>query len=117
MKGDNMRESLRKNKTGILLMILSSLFVCIGQLFWKLSLTNSLLYITIGFVCYGIGAIVMLIAYKYGSLSVLQPMLSLNYVLSIFLAVTILNENLNLVRILGILITVVGVILIGGGDD
>lgn len=112
-----MRESLKKNKKGILLMILSSLFVCIGQLFWKLSGTNSFLYITIGFICYGVGAIVMLIAYKYGSLSVLQPMLSLNYILSMFLAVIVLNETFNIVRVLGILIIVVGVILIGGGDN
>lgn len=112
-----MIESLKKNKYGIILMIISSICVCIGQLFWKLSITNGVLLLLLGFGFYGIGAIIMLVAYKFGSLSVLQPMLSLNYVLSIILAATILNEKITLIKIIGVFIIILGVILIGGGDD
>lgn len=71
----------------------------------------------LGFVFYGIGALVMLVAYRFGSLSVLQPMLSLNYVLSIVLAAVVLREAITLWRVIGILIIILGVVLIGGGDD
>ena len=98
-------------------MLLSSFCVCLGQLFWKLSVDNNILYLIIGFGLYGIGALLMLYAYKFGSLSVLQPMLSANYVFTIILATTILKEEINLVKIIGILIIIIGVILIGGGDE
>lgn len=112
-----MIESFKKNKYGILLMGIASICVCVGQLLWKLSVNEGLLLLILGFAFYGLGAIVMLMAYKFGSLSVLQPMLSLNYVLSIILAATILNEEITLMKVIGVLIIIVGVILIGGGDD
>lgn len=62
-------------------MLLSSICACVGQLFWKLSADQGFWIAVIGFGFYGAGALIMLIAYRYGSLSVLQPMLSMNYVL------------------------------------
>lgn len=112
-----MLESLRKNKYGIILMIISSICVCVGQLLWKLSIERGMLYLIIGFTFYGIGAVIMIVAYKFGSLSVLQPILSLNYVLSIILARTILNEQITLLKLIGVFIIIIGVVLIGGGDD
>ncbi|WP_242396839.1 EamA family transporter [Clostridium butyricum] len=112
-----MLESFKKNKYGIILMILSSICVCIGQLLWKISVSSGILLLMFGFICYGIGAIIMIIAYKFGSLSVLQPMLSLNYVMSIILAYTVLNEQITLIKIIGVLTIIIGVLLIGGGDD
>ena len=111
-----MIESIKKNKKGILLMLLSSLFVCVGQLFWKLSVDKNLLYLLLGFVLYGMGALVMLYAYKFGSLSVLQPMLSANYVFTIILASTVLHETITVAKVIGILVIICGVILVGGGD-
>ena len=58
----------------------------------------------------------MIIAYKYGKLSVLQPMLSLNYVLSIVLAVIVLKEDINILKCIGVIVIISGVILIAGGD-
>lgn len=112
-----MLESLRKNKYGIILMIISSICVCVGQLLWKLSVEKGILFLIIGFIFYGIGAAIMIVAYKFGSLSVLQPILSLNYVLSIILARTILNEQITLLKLIGVFIIIIGVVLIGGGDD
>ncbi|WP_025248820.1 EamA family transporter [Desulfitobacterium metallireducens] len=111
-----MIESFKKNKKGILLMLLSSLCVCFGQLFWKLSGEQGLAMLLVGFILYGLGALVMLIAYRFGSLSVLQPMLSMNYVLTVFIASAILGEQITFSKILGISIIIVGIILIGGGD-
>lgn len=112
-----MIKSLKTNGKGILLMLVSSICVCTGQLFWKLSAEGELLYLLAGFGLYGIGAIVMLIAYKFGSLSVLQPMLSANYVFTIILAWLVLNEQIQPSTLVGIAIVTIGVILIGGGDN
>lgn len=112
-----MIDSLKKNKKGIFLMLLSSICVCIGQLLWKMSNTNGLGFLLVGFVFYGLGALIMIIAYKFGSLSVLQPMLSFNYIFSVFLAKTVLNEKITLMKVIGVIIVMIGVLLIGGGDD
>lgn len=112
-----MKKSFAKNRTGILLMIVSSVFACLGQLFWKLAFEQGILILILGFVLYALGALAMIIAYKFGSLSALQPMISLNYVLSIILASAILSEPITLAKVTGVLIIIAGVILIGGGDD
>ena len=59
----------------------------------------------------------MLIAYRFGSLSVLQPMLSMNYVLSILLGAVVLKEVVTIRKVIGVLVIMAGVILIGGGDE
>ena len=112
-----MLESFQKNKKGILLMLVSSICVCVGQLLWKLSSAQGIIVMLVGFCFYGVGVLVMIIAYKYGKLSVLQPMLSLNYVLSIFLAAVVLKEQITLLKSIGVLIIIAGVILIAGGDE
>lgn len=112
-----MIESFQKNKKGILLMLISSICVCIGQLLWKISTTHGVMYMLAGFAFYGTGALIMIIAYKFGKLSVLQPMLSLNYVLSIGLAAFVLHETVTIYKIIGVIVITFGVIMIAGGDE
>ena len=112
-----MTESFRKNRKGIVLMLFSSLFVCTGQLMWKMATEKGIVWVLLGYGLYGIGALIMIIAYRFGSLSVLQPMLSLNYVLSMLLDVFILNETITVTKLAGVFIIITGVILIGGGDE
>ena len=112
-----MLESFKKNQKGIYLICISSVFACIGQLLWKLSSNGNLLLLLVGFGFYGLGALIMLIAYKFGSLSVIQPFLSLNYVLSIIFGYFFLNEVITLNKVIGILIIMIGVTLIAGGDN
>lgn len=112
-----MIESIKKNKKGILLMGISSICVCFGQLFWKIAATQGFIYMFIGFACYSIGALLMIVAYRFGKLSVLQPMLSLNYVLSILIAALILKETITLLKVIGVLVIIVGVLMIVGGDE
>lgn len=112
-----MLQSFKKNKIGIGLMLLSALFACLGQMFWKLSATKGIWFLLIGFVFYAVGALIMLIAYRHGSLSVLQPMLSVNYIITLILAHFVLHETITPARIIGIAVIMVGVFLIGGGDE
>ena len=112
-----MIEPIKKNKKGISLMILSSICVCIGQLLWKLSSSQGFFLMLLGFLFYGVGALIMVKAYHFGKLSVLQTVLSLNYVLSILLAYLILKEEITPLKCVGVLIITVGVIVIAGGDE
>lgn len=109
--------SFKKNQKGIILMLLSSLCVCFGQLFWKISVNDNYFFLCMGFVLYGIGALLMIVAYKYGKLSVLQPLLSISYVISIILAVTVLHEIISLMKLIGILVIILGVVMVAGGDN
>jgi undecaprenyl phosphate-alpha-L-ara4N flippase subunit ArnE len=111
-----MMTSFRKNRKGIGLMICSAVFVSFGQMFWKMFHTEGVWALALGLALYAIGALIMIYAYRFGKLSVLQPMLSLSYALAIFIAVFILGETMTLLRLAGILVIVCGVILIGGGD-
>ena len=111
-----MIESFRNNKKGILMMVASSVFVSFGQMFWKMFYTEGIGALVLGLVLYAAGALIMIVAYKYGNLSVLQPMLCLAYVFAIFIAVFILKESMTPFRLAGILVIIFGVILIGGGD-
>lgn len=117
MKLINISESIRNNRKGILLMLVSSICVSVGQLFWKLSVTSGLMALLTGYIFYGAGAIVMIIAYRYGKLSVLQPILSLSYVLSIVLAAVVLKEEVTVLKSIGVLVIIAGVVLIVGGDE
>lgn len=112
-----MLKSIQMNKKGILLMLISSLCVCIGQLLWKMSADMGIVVMLAGFFFYGIGALVMIVAYRFGKLSVLQPMLSLNYVLSIILAALVLKESITVLKCIGVMVIIVGVVLIAGGDE
>ncbi len=98
-------------------MLCSSLCVCVGQLLWKLSALDSMGFLIAGFALYSVGALLMLCAYKFGSLSVLQPMLSMNYVFTLLLASFVLNEIITPMKFIGILIITLSVILIGRGGD
>lgn len=112
-----MRDSFRKNGKGVLLMLVSSVCACVGQLLWKLSAEGGFMVMASGFLLYGVGALVMLSAYRYGKLSVLQPVLSLNYVLSLALGAAVLQEAVTPLKCAGVLIIIAGVAFIAGGDS
>jgi len=73
----------------------------------------NIMYILGGFAIYAVGALLMIIAYRYGELSVLQPINSMSYVFSAIIAVFILHERMSLINIIGIFFIVSGVIFIG----
>lgn len=108
--------SFEKNKKGIFLMIISSIVVCLGQLLWKLGSNGDITLLVGGFLLYGLGALLMITAYKFGSLSVLQPILSLNYVISLFVGYYFLNESVSIQNLLGVIIIILSVYLIATGD-
>jgi len=116
---ESIKNSLEKNKKGIIMMLCSSLCVCLGQMFWKLADGGemAIFFLGCGFFLYGIGAVVMVLAYRYGSLSVLQPMLAANYIFAPIIARIVLDEVIEPRRIFAIAVIIIGIMLIGGGDE
>ena len=118
-------KSPQKNnlKLGIALMVLCTLFTAFGQLFYKYGsetfsftlqgiLTNHFLFL--GFFFYGVGAIILMMALKYGNLSLLYPFVSLNFIWVTLLSVFKLNEHINSFKINAIILVILGVFFIGG---
>lgn len=90
-------------------MILSAALACTGQLLWKLAAQNdSWLYVLLGLTLYGCGALLMILALRYGELSILYPMMSIGYVLSLILGTVVLGERISLLRFMGIAIIILG---------
>lgn len=112
-----MIESLKKNKKGIAMMLGSASCVCLGQLFWKLQVEGGWGFLVAGFALYIVGALLMVLGYRHGKLSVLQPVLSLSYVLSVVLGFLVLGEQLSWQKCLAILVIMFGVFLVAGGDE
>ena len=94
-------------------MLLCAVCLCLGQLIWKLMPELNLIYLLGGFAIYAIGAMLMIFSYRYGELSVLQPINSMSYVFSTIIAAYILHEKISLINISGIVLIVSGVIAIG----
>lgn len=105
-------KSKRENlPAGIALMLISALFTCVGQLCWKLSAREeSALFLLAGFALYGCGALLMMLAMRFGELSVLHPMLSAGYILSILLGALVLGEGVTANKLLGIAVITAGLV-------
>lgn len=109
-----------KNLTkGIILILLSSLCTSFGQLLWKIGIKSNLFILLIGFVLYGIGALSMIIALKFGELSILHPLMCTGYIFALINGYFFLKEKISLIQFLGVVIIIIGVIFIatGGADE
>jgi len=118
-----MSKTINTPKSAIALALICTIFVSIGQLFYKLgsermvdiiSLLN--LFVIIGLFSYFIGSIFYIIALKKGDLSVIAPLLALNYVWVALLSIVFLGEVINALRWIGIGSVVIGVSIIGRSE-
>lgn len=83
-----------KNLTkGIILILLSALCTSFGQLLWKIGINSNLFILLIGFVLYGIGALSMIIALKFGELSILHPLMCTGYIFALINGYFFLKEK------------------------
>jgi multidrug transporter EmrE-like cation transporter len=66
-----------------------------------------------GLSCYGISTGLLVLALRYGELSVLYPIIALTYVWVSILSVVLLGETMNAFKIAGLSLIVVGVAVLG----
>lgn len=109
-----MKKSDATQPLGIVLMIAAAFSTATGQLFWKMADSVWDIQMWIGFVLYGLGAVLMTVAFRFGKLSVLHPLLSIGYVIAIFYGALFLGEAVTVNISLGTLMILIGVIIIGG---
>lgn len=117
----NLKNSLRSNfdhksAEGVLFMLISAASLCLGQLIWKLMPGFNWMYIIAGFAVYGLGAMAMIWAYRYGELSTLQPMNSLSYVFALVIDAVVLKESVTLLKVGGIACILCGILFIIGNS-
>ena len=100
--------------TGISLMLLSSFMSATGQLFWRWGHAE-VIYIFIGFLCYMIGAVLMIKGMGFIPLSVAAPLMSISYILALVYGVTLFNESINIQDLFGIVFIGIGVTMTSYG--
>ena len=66
-----------------------------------------------GYALYGMSTAILVVALKYGELSILYPVIALTYVWVTILSVFIYNESVNSMKMLGLATVVAGVALLG----
>ena len=110
-----MEQSHGKTGIGVALMLLCTVCLCLGQFIWKRY--DGVLPLIMGFGAYGLGALAMLAAYRFGSLSVLQPINSVSYIISTLLGALYFGERITPLRIIAIVVIMFGVILLAKGES
>lgn len=70
-----------------------------------------------GYCLYGLSAALLVLALKHGQLSLLYPVIALTYVWVTILSVLIFREALNPFKLLGITVIVLGVCVLGRGEN
>src|SRR3989344_1967119 len=109
----------------ILLILLTTFLTSSAQILYKLSipsltfsirgiLTNY--YLIGGLVLYGIGAILMIISFRGGEVSVLYPIIATSYIWVSLLSMRFLGEKMNTFKWIGVFIIVAGIISISYGS-
>jgi len=106
----------------IIIVILCTIFTSIGQVFLKIGSSRISNFISIfnlplivGLISYVLGAVLLIIALKYGDLSLIYPFIALSFIWVTLLSIYLFNEHVLLANWLGILCILFGVSLIGLG--
>lgn len=117
---------MKTKPLAVAIVFFSTLFTSAGQILFKFSsssLFSSFFLNTefiLGLSLYVLGAILLVIALKYGELSILYPIYSLSYIwVSLASPYFFPSDEMNLIKWLGIFLIIAGVsfIAIGGQND
>src|SRR3989338_4950342 len=84
---------------------------------FDVSLLTGILWIATGIVLYGMGAVLMIYAFKQGEVTVLYPIVTLSYVWVGISSMFIFNEQVQLLEWIGILFVIIGISTIGTATE
>ena len=113
----------RTQKRAMTLMVLCTIFTSLGQILWKMGVnridfSQIMTYFNIpfilGFVSYGLGAVLMIIAFRRGELSVLYPIVATSYVWVSVLSPRLFPEDfMNAWKWAGVIVILISVSILG----
>ena len=112
------------SRKGILLMVFCTIFTTIGQVMFKIT-SDSIQYslfslitnvpFILGLISYGVGALLLITALKYGELSVLYPIVSLTFIWVVIASAIMFAEPITTIKVFGIGSIILGVSLLPRG--
>jgi uncharacterized membrane protein len=116
---------MKKYLKPIILIMLCTIFTSAGQILFKLASQNlnsfndifTNYFLFLGFISYGIGSVLMIIALKYGDLSLVYPFVALSFIWVTLLSIILFNELVYLINWFGIIAIIIGVSFIGFGSS
>jgi len=117
---------VNNKKLAIIIMLTCTIFTALGQLFFKYSSTtfewNLISLITnynliIGFIFYGLGSVLLIVALKFGDLSMIYPIVSLNFVWVMLISAFVFGEVINSFKINAVILIMLGIVFIAGSGN
>jgi len=118
---------MHSTKKAIIFALICTLFTSLGQILWKFGLfkiwgSNLLTILNVPFICgfiaYGLGALFMILSFKYGDLSLVYPLIATGYVwVSLASPWFFPNDTLNLMKGIGVIVIVISVGILGWGSS
>ncbi len=112
---------MEKRGFAIFLMITCTIFTSIAQIFYKLGalrlpeiFTNY--HILIGLILYGIGALILVTAFKFGEVTLLYPIIATSYVWVSILSWIVFSETIGVFKWFGIAFIIAGITVIALGS-
>ena len=112
----------KKFYVGVIFILIAACFSTTGQLLWKLATAymkeghglfefQTLLRLAGGCLLYAGGAVLMIVAFRYGEVSLLHPFLSASYIASFVLGYFVFSEEvLNPFKIVGVTLIMAGLV-------
>lgn len=111
-----MAESKKKNwTTAILLICMAATLNSLSQVFWKIGDMQSLkgiLIVLLGLVISVAGMVFMMISFRFGEVSILQPMMSVGFALTMVFGSLFFAETITLNKLIGTILIIVGAALL-----
>jgi len=119
-----MNRFLNDKQLAIFLIMISSILAALGQIAWKigsarLAFDFSLLVnysFWLGCFLYGFGFLFMVLALKFGNLSLVHPFLSLGFIWAALMAFFYLGESFSAIKMIAILVIILGAFFVSRGD-
>ncbi|MBI2573277.1 EamA/RhaT family transporter [Candidatus Woesearchaeota archaeon] len=107
-----------RQKSALILALICTLCTSLGQLLWKYGADPlDYVWLFVGFIFYGIGALLMILALRSGDLSFVHPLLATSYIWVTILSVIVFpNDVLNAWKIAGVGTIIISVILLSIGS-
>ena len=112
------------NKKAILLILLTTFLASTAQILFKAT-ANDLVFdivkiitnyeLLIGLLLYLVGGILVIIAFRYGEITILYPLLATSYIWVNLLSNYFFDERINIFKWMGIAAIIIGVSLLGFG--